>query len=173
MTTPEKEHLNRLVRTALNAIAQLGDAVNDLKDDTPPAPLPHARLRAQYAEDAKWYNEPWKLWQVMSIDTWIPTGEPTWNPHNQYRRCDATIKAPGDTWLPAPVDKIPADAEKYYAVSRDTINGGHVTHCTPAMSHPELHCKHRVAYRLQTDAESVAIYLRNIDSTLKAKTGTS
>ena len=30
----------------------------------------HAELMAQYAEDAKQHDEPWKLWQHYATDTW-------------------------------------------------------------------------------------------------------
>ena len=48
----------------------------------------HAELMAQYAEDAKTHAEPWKLWQVKSVDgVWRYCHiNPIWAYDTEYRR---------------------------------------------------------------------------------------
>ena len=53
----------------------------------------HAELMAQYAEDAKQYDEPWELWQHDASGTWVDcVSHPSWWSHVQYRRKPRTVK---------------------------------------------------------------------------------
>ena len=76
----------------------------------------HAELMAQYAEDAKKYNEPWKMWQHMRGDAWCDcTTHPYWATDHVYRRKPRTIKI-GQYEVPEPVREPLSPGQKFWVV---------------------------------------------------------
>ena len=77
----------------------------------------HAELMAQYAEDAKKYNEPWKMWQNGDGDTWSDCiSHPYWATTHAYRRKPRTIKI-GQHEVPEPVREPLRRGQKFWAVN--------------------------------------------------------
>ena len=77
----------------------------------------HAELMAQYAEDAKKYNEPWKMWQNGDGNTWSDcTTHPYWLTTHVYRRKPRTIKIAGYE-VPEPVREPLRRGQKFWAVN--------------------------------------------------------
>ena len=77
----------------------------------------HAELMAQYAEDAKKYNEPWKMWRNGNGDTWSDcTSHPFWLTTHVYRRKPRTIKI-AQHEVPEPVRKPLSRGQKFWVVS--------------------------------------------------------
>lgn len=73
----------------------------------------HAELMAQYAEDAKQHDEPWKLWQHDASGTWIDcVSHPGWCSDSQYRHKPRSIVI-GDIEVPEPC-KFPAYGQEYF-----------------------------------------------------------
>ncbi len=77
----------------------------------------HAELMAQYAEDAKKYNEPWEMWQLGDGFTWNDcTTHPCWSTFHVYRRKTRTIKIAGYE-VPEPVRGPLCRGQKYWVVN--------------------------------------------------------
>lgn len=77
----------------------------------------HADLMAQYAEDAKVHDEPWKLWQYGDQDGWADCGNhPSWFPDGIYRRKPRTIQI-GDYEVPQPCKVELEYGQDYYIPS--------------------------------------------------------
>ena len=96
----------------------------------------HAELMAQYAEDAKRYNEPWELWQHGDNGVWTRcTCHPGWHKEHSYRRKPRTIKI-GDIEVPEPCKFALAYEQKYY-VPNVTTGGTYLY--TWAHSHQDQH----------------------------------
>ncbi len=77
----------------------------------------HAELMAQYAEDAKKYNEPWEMWQLGDGFTWNDcTTHPCWSTFHVYRRKTRTIKIAGYE-VPEPVREPLSRGQKFWAVN--------------------------------------------------------
>ena len=77
----------------------------------------HAELMAQYAEDAKKYNEPWKMWRNGNGDTWSDcTSHPYWLTTHVYRRKPRTIKI-GQHEVPEPVREPLSRGQKFWVVN--------------------------------------------------------
>lgn len=77
----------------------------------------HAETMAQYAEDAKKYNEPWKFWQYDHADSWIDcTSHPSWVIDRVYRRKPRVINLAGYE-VPEPVREPLSPGEKFWAVN--------------------------------------------------------
>lgn len=73
----------------------------------------HAEVMAQYAEDAKVHDEPWKLWQYYVSGTWENCeNHPSWYSESLYRRKPRTVKI-GDIEVPEPC-KFPAHGQEYF-----------------------------------------------------------
>ena len=76
----------------------------------------HAELMAQYAEDAKKYNEPWKMWRNGDGNTWSDcTTHPYWLTTHVYRRKTRTIKIAGYE-VPEPVREPLCRGQKFWVV---------------------------------------------------------
>lgn len=75
---------------------------------------PHARLMAQYAEDAKFTDEPWELWQIKNcFDKWSTCeNNPARLPFAEYRRKPKTKLIHG-VEIPD-ISFVPEDGEEYY-----------------------------------------------------------
>ena len=81
----------------------------------------HAELMAQYAEDAKVHDEPWKLWQHGVNGTWVNCeSHPSWSSNNQYRHKPRTVKT-GEYEVPEPC-KFPVYGQKYFVPDMDTAS---------------------------------------------------
>ena len=78
----------------------------------------HADTMAQYALDAKKYNEPWKQWEYyLDTDAWIDcTSHPSWSTDCVYRRKSRTINIAGYE-VPAPVREPLNPGQKFWAVN--------------------------------------------------------
>ena len=94
----------------------------------------HAELMAQYAEDAKKYNEPWKMWQNGDGNTWSDcTTHPYWLTTHVYRRKTRTIKI-GQHEVPEPVRKPLSHGQEFWVVhpfqglQAFTWDGRHMDH---------------------------------------------
>jgi len=56
---------------------------------------PHAEQMAQYAEDAECSKNPWKGWEFLVINTWLPLcSQPRWDKDTKYRRSPVTPTVP-------------------------------------------------------------------------------
>ena len=74
----------------------------------------HADLMAQYAEDAKQHDKPWKLWQYNDGDTWIGCStNPSWFSDHFYRRKPQSIMI-GDIEVPEPCKVELEYRQEYY-----------------------------------------------------------
>ena len=77
----------------------------------------HADTMAQYALDAKKYNEPWKMWQHGDGDAWSDcTSHPSWATAHVYRRKSRTINIAGYE-VPEPVREPLNPGQKFWAVN--------------------------------------------------------
>lgn len=80
----------------------------------------HADTMAQYAEDAKKYNEPWKMWQYDHPDhagVWIDCdSHPSWATDLVYRRKPRVIKI-AQYEVPEPVREPLNPGQKFWAVN--------------------------------------------------------
>lgn len=84
----------------------------------------HAELMAQYAEDAKVHDEPWKLWQYYVIETWENCeNHPSWHSDSQYRRKPRSIMI-GDIEVPEPC-KVSLKYKEEYFVPNVASAGAH------------------------------------------------
>jgi hypothetical protein len=73
-------------------------------EESTPKGHPHAELMAQYAEDAKTTDKPWRLWEGSTGDGTSRglRGHPSWNPNFYFRRKPRTININGYE-VPEPV----------------------------------------------------------------------
>ena len=77
----------------------------------------HAELMAQYAEDAKKYNEPWEMWQHGDGGAWCDcTSHPSWTTFYVYRRKPRMIKI-GRHEVPEPVREPLRRGQKFWTVN--------------------------------------------------------
>ena len=77
----------------------------------------HADTMAQYALDAKKYNEPWKMWQHSDGDEWFDcTSHPAWATAHVYRRKPRVINI-GGYEVPEPVREPLNPGQKFWAVN--------------------------------------------------------
>lgn len=84
----------------------------------------HAELMAQYAEDAKQYDEPWQLWQHDASGTWVDcVSHPSWSSNTQYRRKPRSIMI-GDIEVPEPC-KVSLKYKEEYFVPNVASAGAH------------------------------------------------
>ena len=81
----------------------------------------HAKLMAQYAEDAKTHAEPWKLWQ-FNAGSWGDCGRsPAWATHLEYRRKPNKPKTHNVHGVEIPDLRVsPKYGEYYYLASTST-----------------------------------------------------
>ena len=81
----------------------------------------HAKLMAQYAEDAITHAEPWKLWQFYAGSWGDCAQSPAWATHLEYRRkqkMKPKMKFIYGVEIPV-FEFIPKVGEKYYAPNLD------------------------------------------------------
>ena len=84
----------------------------------------HAELMAQYAEDAKVHDEPWKLWQHGDHGDWTNcSNHPCWFSDQSYRRKPRTIRI-GDIEVPEPC-KFALKYKQEYFVPNVSTAGTH------------------------------------------------
>ena len=77
----------------------------------------HADAMAQYALDAKKYNEPWKMWQYVVGDDWVDCIlHPSWATDRVYRRKPRTINIAGYE-VPEPHREPLNPGQKFWAVN--------------------------------------------------------
>ena len=77
----------------------------------------HAELMAQYAEDAKQYDQPWELWQHGDREDWVDcTVNPGWFTDHSYRRKPPSIMI-GEYEVPEPCREVPEPGQKFWAVN--------------------------------------------------------
>ena len=77
----------------------------------------HAELMAQYAEDAKQYDEPWELWQHGDNGVWTRcTCHPGWFTDHYYRRKPRTVQI-SDFEVPEPCKVALEYGQDYYVPS--------------------------------------------------------
>ena len=86
-------------------------------------PHTHAKLMAQYAEDALKSEEPWRGWQYFSNEACRDCyGHPGWYSHIQYRRKPPTVTILGHT-LPKPETEAPSNGTLVYLPTPGKIPG--------------------------------------------------
>ena len=74
----------------------------------------HAELMAQYAEDAKWHERPWELWEHGDGTEWTNcTAHPCWHKSHIYRRKPRTVQI-GDIEVPEPCKAELVYGQDYY-----------------------------------------------------------
>lgn len=93
----------------------------------------HAANMALYAQDAAETDRPWERWQVQSpgYGPWAGfIGDPTWDPHVEYRRKPRTIRI-GEFDVPEPLRNGSIEFRQNYwvvdIVHKDLVRCGYWT----------------------------------------------
>ena len=117
----------------------------------------HAELMAQYAEDAREHEEPWKLWEIKGDDgVWKSCyTHPVWSNTTEYRRKPKTHTVNGVEIPDLRIKPIPGQVYLYPDPSSEDL-----VQTTTHGRHPESD-SHRMAnnlcYKISTEGKQAAI----------------
>lgn len=116
----------------------------------------HAKLMAQYAEDAKTHVEPWKLWEYLDRDDGWTTfkGSPGWYATSEYRRKPKTHMVHG---VEIPDLHVSPEYGTYYYLADPTERDFTCRYLFNGDTHDSLWFERGLAYQPTEEGKQAAI----------------